>query len=292
MKILWADDQIEVASTFGGLLEACSHKVVFAPDAEVALLLIHNGQFDVVLADLRMPPGKWGGLWLLEQLKSVPDAPAVVIVSGEGAQPETIQALRLGAVDYITKDRLHDELVNQMKALEVTLNVRRGVIGLIATGEGQHIEFKSTLRYNLHAKKIDQAIELATLKTIAGFLNSAGGTLLIGVSDLGDILGVENDQFTNIDKFQLHFWNLIREAIGPEVSNFLTTSMLSHSEKNLFRVDCKPSSKPVFLRWKAANESKTQDLFFVRAGPQTELLGTRQAVDYIDDHFRRVKGNA
>ena len=292
MKILWADDQIEVASTFAGLLEACSHKVVFAPDAEAALLLLQDRQFDVVLADLRMPPGEWGGLWLLEQIKGVPDAPAVVIVSGEGAQPETIKALRLGAVDYITKDRLHDELANQMKALEITLNVRRGVAGLIAAGEGQHIEFKSTLRYNLHAKKIDQVIELAALKTIAGFLNSAGGTLLIGLSDLGEVLGIETDQFTNVDKFQLHFWNLVREAIGPEVSNFLTTSMSSHSEKNLFRGDCRPSAKPVYLRWKAANETKIQDLFFVRAGPQTELLGTRQAVDYIDDHFRRVKGNS
>lgn len=287
MKILWADDQLEVASTFAGLLEDHSHTVVFAGDGESALRLVRESRFDAVLADLRMPPGEWGGLWLLEQLKGVPDAPAVVIVSGEGSQPETIKALRLGAVDYITKDSLRAELVNQISILESTLNVHLSIAGLLRSGEGHHIEFKSTLRYNLHSKKIDEAMELAVLKTIAGFLNSGGGTLLIGVSDLGDILGIVNDQFSTADKFQLHFWNLVRDAIGPEVSNFLSTSVSSHSIGDIFRVDCKASGKPVFVTWKAAKELRTQELFYVRAGPQTEHLGTRQALAYIDDHFRR-----
>lgn len=287
MNILWVDDQIEVASTFAGLLEACSHKVVFACDGKDALQRVHEDQFDVILADLRMPPGEWGGLWLLQELKGIANAPSVVIISGEGAQRETIQALRLGAVDYITKDRLQDELVKQIKNLEEALSANRSISRLLATGEGHHIEFKSTLRYNLHSKKSDSAIELAALKSIAGFLNSDGGTLLIGVSDSGDILGVENDQFLNIDKFQLHFWNLVRESIGTKVSSLLLTSMLLHEGRNIFRIDCKPSRVPVFLRWKVANESKVQDIFFIRAGPQTEQLGTRQALGYIQDHFRQ-----
>ena len=48
---------------------------------------------------------------------------------------------------------------------------------LIETGETNHIEFKSTLRKNLHTGKKDAAIEMSVLKTIAGFLNNDGGVL-------------------------------------------------------------------------------------------------------------------
>lgn len=287
MKILWADDQLEVAKTFSGLLVDRGDTVVFAGDGEEALQLLYDGQFDVVLADLRMPPGAWGGLWFLEQLKELPDPPPVVIVSGEGAQTETIKALRLGAVDYITKDCLQDELVTQMEVLESTFKKNLSIVALLSYGEGPCIEFKSTLRYNLYSKKIDEAIELAVLKTIAGFLNSAGGTLLVGVSDSGEILGIEADQFSNVDKFQLHFWNLVRESMGTEVSSFITTTLVSNLDKGIFRIDCKASGSPIFIKWKGAKESKLQEFFYVRAGPQTEQLGTRQALSYIADHFKR-----
>ena len=48
---------------------------------------------------------------------------------------------------------------------------------LIQNGETENVEFKSTLRWNIHTQKKDDAIEHASLKTIAAFLNSYGGTL-------------------------------------------------------------------------------------------------------------------
>lgn len=57
---------------------------------------------------------------------------------------------------------------------------------LIVGGESDTVEFKSTLRVNLHTKKLDKEMELEALKTVAAFLNSrAGGTLIIGVADDG-----------------------------------------------------------------------------------------------------------
>lgn len=287
MNILWVDDQVEVAGTFAELLKADCHLVEFACDGEVALQMIQSRSFDLILADLRMPPGEWGGLWLLHELKAICDVPPVIVVSGEGAQQETILALRLGAADYITKERIQNELAIQISAIANRLSMKRDIDTLIKFGEGQHTEFKSTLRYNLHSNKIDPALELAVLKTIAGFLNSMGGTLLIGVNDGGNVVGIEADKFPDSDKFQLHFWNLIREAIGAEVSHLLMTSVSSRLEGEVFQVDCRPSGKPIFLRWKAANESKAQELFYIRAGPQTEQLGTRQALTYIAEHFSR-----
>jgi predicted HTH transcriptional regulator len=55
------------------------------------------------------------------------------------------------------------------------------VADLIAAGESGGVEFKSTLRTNLHTHQPDEKIQLSALKTIAGFLNAHGGTLVIGV---------------------------------------------------------------------------------------------------------------
>jgi DNA-binding response OmpR family regulator len=286
MRVLWVDDQIHAARTFGSILSKNDIEVEFSADGEDALIRIQNNSYDLILTDLAMPPGRWGGLWLLEKLKQVASPPPVIVVSGEGSQQETIQAIRLGAVDYVTKENMATELLAQVKAVGAASRAATDVERLIADGESSCVEFKSTLRFNLHAKRADSTIEFAVLKSIAGFLNSSGGTLIIGVKDDGELLGLDSDQFPNLDKFQLHFWNLIRDSIGPEFSELIAAQPLTVGGGiQIFAVRCRQSTRPVFMKWKSAGESKVQELFFVRAGPQTEQLGTRQALAYINSHF-------
>ena len=64
---------------------------------------------------------------------------------------------------------------------------------LIKAGESKVVEFKSTGRKNLSTGAKDSAIEWSVVKTIAGFMNSHGGTLLVGVQDDGSVLGLEED---------------------------------------------------------------------------------------------------
>ena len=68
-------------------------------------------------------------------------------------------------------------------------------VELIAGGEGAIVEFKATLRTNLHTGEKDPKMEQAVLKTLAGFLNKEGGTLVIGVADDGSPVGVGADGF-------------------------------------------------------------------------------------------------
>ena len=71
-----------------------------------------------------MPPGKWGGLWLLEEIKKFHYRVPVIVISGEGTQTETIKALRLGASDYVTKDKVEEELLDRIHTLiENTIRV-------------------------------------------------------------------------------------------------------------------------------------------------------------------------
>ena len=86
----------------------------------------------------------------------------------------------------------------------------------LITTEDKTTEFKSTLRTNMHTGEKDKTMELMVLKTIAAFINSDGGTLVIGVADDGASVGIGADGFPNEDKMHLHLANLVRDRIGAE----------------------------------------------------------------------------
>ncbi len=155
------------------------------------------------------------------------------------------------------------------------------VLELIKKGEKRDIEFKSTLRMNLYTKEIDKKIEHSVLKTIAGFLNAKGGTLLVGVDDSGEILGIKNDNFSNKDKFNLHFTNLIKQYIGKKFFQFLNFELVRIENKNILKVDCFKSNKSVFLKF-GENEE-----FYIRTGNQTIQIAGSELVEYINEHFER-----
>ncbi|MFC1461881.1 helix-turn-helix domain-containing protein, partial [Verrucomicrobiota bacterium] len=156
----------------------------------------------------------------------------------------------------------------------------RGVRDLINMGETFALEFKSCLRWNLKTGKKDPAIEHANLKTIAAFLNSSGGTLLIGVRDDGSIEGIETDALTNPDKFARHFWQLVKARLGQDICPFIRTAFKDVDSKTVFAVDCVGSPKPVFL-----NQKQGDDEFYIRVGPSSAKLTIREALKYISQRF-------
>ena len=151
---------------------------------------------------------------------------------------------------------------------------------LIKEGENAKLEFKSTLRWNLHADRADKAIEHSVLKTVVAFLNSEGGTLLIGVEDDGNILGTEIDQFENDDKYLLHFGNLVNDKIGKQFTDQIRWNLRDIQGKKILRVDCNPSSTAVFLKVKKGEE------FYIRSGPASVQLSTSEVLEYSKKHFR------
>ncbi len=155
------------------------------------------------------------------------------------------------------------------------------ILELIKEGEKRNLEFKSTLRINLHTKEIDKKIELSVLKTIAGFLNSKGGTLLVGINDEGKIIGIEKDNFANKDRFNLHFTNLVKQYIGKKHFSFLNFELVQIEDKHVLKVDCFKSNKPIFLRIEGREE------FYIRAGSETIQISGSELVEYIGERFRR-----
>jgi len=150
---------------------------------------------------------------------------------------------------------------------------------LIRSGESIGLEFKSTLRKNLHTNTSDSRIEHAVLKSIVAFLNTEGGTLLVGVKDNGEVLGIQEDLFDNEDKYLLHFANLVNDNIGKQYTNLIRWGLYPLEKRKVLRVDCLKSSAPVFLRMKGQEE------FFIRTGPSTVPLTASEILEYSKEHF-------
>ncbi len=124
-RILFVDDQREVATTLAALLTSDGAECRFANDGETGLSRLMTEVFDLAVLDLRMPPGGWGGLWLLRELSRRGLTVDTLVLSGEAGQFETIEALRLGAHDFVVKDNASSELGDRVRgALNFGANAR------------------------------------------------------------------------------------------------------------------------------------------------------------------------
>lgn len=150
---------------------------------------------------------------------------------------------------------------------------------LIQEGENQFVEFKSTLRWNAFTNKKDSDLELACIKTLAGFLNAKGGVLFIGVRDDGSVLGIKSDSFENADKMMLHLNHLITAKIGSEAASQIHLSIVSLENHLVLRADCDASFQPVYVK------TDKDELFFVRVGNLTQSYSIKSAVEYIKGRF-------
>jgi len=157
---------------------------------------------------------------------------------------------------------------------------RQSIEQIVAAGEGNTIEFKSTLRVSLHTGQNDPKMEHSVLKTIAAFLNSKeGGTLVIGVNDHGVALGLDADKFPNEDKMNLHLVNIIKSRLGQSSMLNIKLHFESLQEKRVLVVDCAPSGVPIYLK-----DSKDEE-FFIRAGASTAALSPSEMNVYIKQRF-------
>lgn len=162
---------------------------------------------------------------------------------------------------------------------------------IIETGEHSFLEFKSTMRWNIREARQDKKMEEIILKSIAAFNNSEGGKLLIGVTDDGDILGLQDDYNTlkeaNKDHFELHLRNIVNNAYGKD---FATTQIKIGfpviEESEICEIDIKPGTKPLFLEVISKNGQK-QKKFFVRSGNSSQDLDIAETAEYVKRRFEK-----
>lgn len=100
-RVLLVDDEPNLRFLFQAALTSDACQVVTAADGEAALLWLASDRFDLVLLDLRMPGV--GGLEVLESLRAIGDDTPVVMITAHGSVPDAVAAMKLGAIDFLTK---------------------------------------------------------------------------------------------------------------------------------------------------------------------------------------------
>jgi hypothetical protein len=151
---------------------------------------------------------------------------------------------------------------------------------LIAGRESDRLEFKSTARYNAHTGAADSRLEHVILKTIAGFANAKGGTLLIGVADDGQLLGLDGDlalmKKPDVDRYELWLTDFLEQTIGKAEATGVTITFPTIAGSQICRVDVAAAAAPVFVRPPGTQGHE----FWVRVGNSTRLLTGNDMLTY------------
>ena len=173
-----------------------------------------------------------------------------------------------------------DNMIDVMGSLTGADKVR----AMVREGESSTLEFKQTLSWNVRADKKDPTMQIASLKQIVAFLNSSGGTLLIGVADDGSIPGVnlelEKLHKNSLDHFQTGFKNLLKDRIGEQFYPYFDVIIHNVDGAYVLLVNCRPSKTSCWL----INPETKQEEFYVRAPAATDKLEGRVLIDYIENH--------
>ena len=211
---------------------------------------------------------------------------AVVVLPDAGPSPAAtvdVETITSTVVEQIRRDPVFAESVaEKLRGDKAFFAIPSEE--LIAGDETFEVEFKSTARWNLREQRKDKRMEDAVVKTVAGFLNTDGGTLLIGVSDERQPIGLSHDVV------------LVKPASADGLVNWLTTHLvaaLRHpavmrtrmridqvDSVEICRVDVARSSAPVRARMSDGSE-----VFWVRMNNSTRSLPEEQADEYVSDRW-------
>ncbi len=271
-----------LTSALGGT----DYQLICAVKPSDALNLARTRNPHLVLLDVMMPD--MDGFSVCRQLRddtATRDLP-IIFLSGLQDPQDRTKGIELGAVDFISKPfdpaevrarvRRQVELQEERrKLIAPALSPEERVRQIMVEGENDRTEFKSTLRWSLKDNKVHHGVEIAWLKTVAAFLNSDGGRLLVGVDDKGVPLGIEPDGFENEDKYLLHVNNRLQQHIGAEHAANVRFGLYAAGAHKVLLIECGRASKPVFLT------DAGQESFYVRTGPGTRSLTMSEMLGYI-----------
>ena len=161
--------------------------------------------------------------------------------------------------------------------------LERTTASLIAAGESTHVEFKASARWDIERGSVNRALEDALSRTVAGMLNGNGGSLLIGVTDAGEVCGLEHDFATlkdpNRDGFERFIMGLVRVRMGGEICSLIHVTFHQLSGRDMCRVIVEPSDRPVYLR------DGSTSRFLLRTGNSTRELDAREALEHASRRF-------
>ena len=156
---------------------------------------------------------------------------------------------------------------------------QRPITDLIRLGESYVLEFKSTLQWDAVRNERNKALRHSSLKTVNAFMNSQGGTLVIGVEDDGGIYGLDRDlslTHHSKDRFEQLLTSLIAESMGATTAPNFSVRFEEVGDKSVCVVDVERSPEPVFMK------SDKGKAFYIRMGNTSRALDHEETLKYVE----------
>jgi hypothetical protein len=151
-------------------------------------------------------------------------------------------------------------------------------VEVIANPESNSLEFKPSVKFDIYQKQENAGLARSVVKTVAAFLNSDGGALLIGVADSGQVVGLEKDiatfQRRNRDQLEQFLHSLILDRLGPGLNSCIQIRFHQVGDKEVCVIRVRRSHRPVFLR------EGSEEVFYLRTGNASKRLNMSAAVEY------------
>jgi hypothetical protein len=219
--------------------------------------------------------------------------------------PIVPEATKQAALDEFTRMRESGEAAvfnpDLAKPAAAVVDPAKAVKDLIAAGESALVEFKSSARWDVKNSKPEKFIERIIVKTVAALLNTAGGTLVIGVEDDGKVYGLAEDYKLSGGKSRDSFENWLTQTLlkdfgkdatalfsvaffelkapSPQPSPGVPGEGVAPGSGDVCVVTVKPSPKPRFL------VEEGQERFFIRTGNATNPLKMSEFLDYCKQRW-------
>ena len=285
-KILVVDDDERWLRRINRVLQS-DYDLTLTSNPSEALETLKTDNYELVILDMRFPDAI-SGLDIFSKMQEISPDLHAIILTGYPNPDSMRSSFKKGFLDYLEKGSIH--LSQELKAVVAEILAKGNenlIIDLIANGESEVLEFKSTARWDVRANKINKELEKVIVKTITAFLNSAkGGTLLIGVSDDGNILGLNDDYKTlgkrqDRDGYENLLMTILFDSCGKECSPLVKIIFHQIEGREICQINVKPSPKPIFVK-----DEKNEN-FYIRTGNSTRLLSTREAIEYCKIHWNR-----
>ena len=167
------------------------------------------------------------------------------------------------------------QMLNQVD--ELTESDR--IFELIRKGESKTLEFKSSFRHNLRSNNFEEKMIFIIMKTINAMMNTIGGTLLIGVQDDGEIIGIEHDKYENIDKYKLSLYQSIENYMDKTIASKMSTSFIEIGQETVCQITI-PKINKTWMRYREQivngqtvyGKGKLIEKLFIRTGPSSNEL--------------------
>lgn len=190
-------------------------------------------------------------------------------------------------IDYINDDTVKNKSSNNTSETKP-----QNTMDLIGSGENKTVEFKATFNTpiedsnpkNLTPKELKKDLETEVLMTIAAFLNSDGGTLLIGVyedktQDKAVVIGIESDErYESNDKYSRMIGQHIQNRIGINYNSLISIDFEEHNSKNICIIKCPGASVLQEKKWgpaplkKEAKTTLSEEQFYIRGEGRSDQI--------------------